>query len=77
MEIKKYPSLADLLSEWVTKYPADVDHPDLIQMATAGLFETRQGFMTPDEYKIYSGWSEGRWAMKTPSTQSIPKSEKL
>jgi hypothetical protein len=66
MEIKKYPDRADLISEWLRKYPNDVDHPDLIQMATAGLFETHHGFMTPDEYKIYSGWVEGRWATETP-----------
>jgi hypothetical protein len=52
-EGKIYFTKAELIADWLTKYPKDANHPDLEQMATAGTFETKKGFVPATYYPIH------------------------
>lgn len=72
-EPKKFPTLANLLSSWLHRFPNDMDHPDLIDMATEGRIETVHGYMTPKEYEAFhcNGWTS-----RTPRTIYTDEPEK-
>lgn len=61
---------ADLIRDWLSAYPQDVDHPDLEQMAFAGYVETQDGEMIPwKEYIVRKDVQNGQ--SKYPFLDSI------